>query len=132
MGIIEIPKSALLQAKVELAKRNESNVRASKTGGPGSAVVLQTVKTGGELAGQSHPPRKAEEYIVTVSGANGTTGGYRTQIILNAAIEKESHDGPQNDSLSDAQRINSSFLRLRPSLTTVPRRGAVLGNTWVW
>jgi subtilisin family serine protease len=80
----------------------------------GQDAVLQTVGV-----------TPAGTYTVTVGGADGTSGSYTVEIILNAALELESHDGPNNNSPATAQNIDGSFVPLLKSAT----RGAVLGRT---
>lgn len=77
-------------------------------------VVVQTVPIG--VAGSS---------TVAVSGTAGTTGNYALQLLLNAATEDESHDGPLNDTFATAQDIDSSFLGLGLGRA---ERGAVRGS----
>jgi len=98
----------------------------------GGYAVIQTVPTRGRLAGRGPGP---ETYLVRVSGANDTLGSYTTQIILNAAVEDESHDGPANDNLSAAQDLENSFVPLHGDdddedrRRRRPARGSVLGTT---
>ena len=56
--------------------------------------------------------------------AAGTTGLYTVRTILNAAAELESHGGPGNNTLAEAQDLDPSFLDLLKGAT----RGAVLGR----
>lgn len=85
---------------------------ASQTGaGPGANVVIQNVAT---VAGV---------YKVEVSGASGSTGGYSVQVVLNAAIEEETHFGGDNSTRAGAQNIDGSFIDLPGGIS----RGGVLG-----
>ena len=71
----------------------------------------------------------AGTYTVTIGGGAGTTGTYAMQLILNAALENESHGGPSNDTLLTAQDIDGSFIDL--GIGTA-RHGAVLGRVPTW
>src|SRR5205085_1434421 len=80
----------------------------------GKKAVLQSVATA-----------TGGTYTITVSGA-GTTGGYTVQVILNAAVEAESNDGPANNTLGTAQDLGP-FLTLQTPQAGAGR-GAVLGQ----
>jgi hypothetical protein len=67
-------------------------------------------------------------YTVSVGGALGTTGQYTVRVILNAAVEVESHGGATNDTLLTAQDLNGSFIDLT---TGTAQQGAVLGQILV-
>ena len=56
-----------------------------------------------------------------MSGDAGTTGLYHVQVILNAAVENESHDGATNDTADTAQSLEPSFLPLNGSVNDPPR-----------
>jgi len=42
-------------------------------------------------------------YTISVTGLDSTVGSYQLAVILNAAVETETHDGATNDSMEDAQ-----------------------------
>ena len=85
------------------------------TGGvPGVDVILQTV-----------PAATAGTYTITFGGAAGSTGVYSATTTLNAAVELESHGGPDNGTPASAQDIDPSFIELLKGAT----RGAVLGTS---
>lgn len=86
---------------------------SAASAGLGKEVVLQTVGI-----------TPAGLYTVTVGSAAGT-GPYTVQVILNAAVELESHDGGSNSIPATAQNIDASFTPLLKGAT----RGAVLGRT---
>ncbi|HEY6401907.1 MAG TPA: PxKF domain-containing protein [Blastocatellia bacterium] len=68
-------------------------------------------------------------FTFKVSGANGTTGNFTLQLILNSAIELEGTiAGKTNNTLAKAQNIDGSFIRLETSLASA-KRGAVSGVT---
>ena len=122
--------TAAFQPTVWLS-RGSAILASSTAASAGETALLQTVATLGPLA-KNGP--KAKQYIVTVSGANGTTGPYRTKIILNAAAEEETYLGPDNDTPATAQEIKDSFVSLNRSVNASssgpqPDRGAVLGTT---
>ncbi len=115
---VVVDPASTLQPTVELYRRDVGGdvLLASATGAAaGEDAVLQTIPTDASLT---------KTYIANVVGASGTTGAYTVQITLNAAVEDESHDGPGNDSLVEAQDLNASFVPLLPSV----ERGAVLGS----
>jgi len=98
----------------------------------GQAAILQTVATHGSLItpGNGAPPKT---YLVRVAGIDGSTGSYELQLILNAAVEEESHGGAPNGTLDTAQELNSAFLPLLGSFVDVhssphPERAVVLGS----
>lgn len=80
----------------------------------GEPLLLQTV-----------PIDVAGNYAVTIGGGV-TTGAYRADIILNAALDAESMGGPSNDSRDAAQSIDAAFI---PVGTSDASRGAVLGSS---
>ena len=118
-----------LRPTVSLA--DAEGVLASATAAaPGADAVLQDVATRGQIAGNGPRPRT---YTITVGGADGTSGAYLVKIVLNAAVEEESHGGAANGDLSGAQPLDGSLIPLHGAvdeLTTElrPERGAVLGT----
>ncbi|MEE8451130.1 MAG: pre-peptidase C-terminal domain-containing protein, partial [Thermoguttaceae bacterium] len=110
---------------------------------PGEDVVLQTVATHGRLGAAEGEDTEPRMYMVSVGGADGTTGEYTVHIILNAAVEEEVHGGQPNDDLESAQNINGSFLLLADEVSgrnddrdrqkdAQASRGAVLGHLDGW
>jgi hypothetical protein len=63
-------------------------------------------------------------YTVRVGGAGGTEGLYFVRVIVNAAVENESHGGPTNNDRMSAQPLDASFIDLGLGIS----RGAVLGT----
>jgi Bacterial pre-peptidase C-terminal domain/Bacterial Ig-like domain len=127
---VDVHSDANLQASVTLlAGASGNNVLATgAAAAPGDEVVLQPVATNGQLAGGS----ASKTYRIVVAGANGTTGSYTVQMVLNAALEDESHGGASNDTLDTAQDLEPSFLQLHRASNAdnsgaQPARGAVLG-----
>ncbi|MAE66557.1 MAG: hypothetical protein CMJ18_19990 [Phycisphaeraceae bacterium] len=47
-------------------------------------------------------------YVIEVSGAAGTTGGYDLIVMLNAVVEVEGRVGAGNDDLADAERLDAA------------------------
>ncbi|MBN1855279.1 MAG: S8 family serine peptidase, partial [Pirellulales bacterium] len=81
---------------------------------PGQSVLLNTL-----------PANTAGTYRLVIGGAGGTTGGYSTQLILNAALEREELFADEgNNTLATAQDIDASFI----NLSGAAFRGAVLGG----
>src|SRR5262249_11368399 len=62
-------------------------------------------------------------YTITIGGSSGSLGIYHMRVIVNAAVEEESHGGPANDELASAQDLGASFIALGGGATP----GAVLG-----
>jgi hypothetical protein len=102
-----------LQPTIELRDPAAVLLGTASAAGPGQDAVLQTVAV-----------TTAGTYAIVVSGAAGTTGVYTAQVVLNAAVEVESHDGPLNDTLTDAQSLSAAFIELAAGAD----RAAVLGR----
>ena len=109
-----VEPEAELQPVIELFDPANTSLGTAAAAAAGQDAVLQPLATTG-----------AGTYTVTVGGAAGTLGNYSAQVILNAAVEDEQHDGPANDSIADAQDLSASFLSLG---TGSAERGAVLGT----
>ncbi len=130
---VVVSSDATLQPKVELSRvQGKALVRlgSASAGAAGQDAVIQTVRTAGTLAGLGPIP---QTYQVTVSGLGGTNGRYDVQVILNAAVENENHDGPPNDTRATAQDLTGAFLSLNSATATGngPERAAVLGQVRV-
>jgi len=106
-------------------------------GGLDLALVLKrpdgTVADSADLNGPdldelilTHGPTVSGTYTVEVSGSNSTTGGYELRVVLNAAAEREAHDGPANEDPVSAQDLDPSFIAIGGGAAS---RGAVLGVT---
>ena len=108
-----VDPNATLQPTVELFDPAGASLGTATAGAMGKDAVLQTVPTSG-----------AGTYTVTVGGAADSIGSYTVGLILNAAIETESHDGPANDDAASAEDLDGSFL----ALGGLAQRGAVLGT----
>ncbi len=108
-----VDPTAALQPTIELLDPGSNSIDTAAAGAAGKDAVLQVVPTNGPGT-----------YTVTIGGAGGTTGGYTLQVILNAAMEMEEHDGPANDGAASAQDLDPTFLPLVGSA----ERGAVLGS----
>ena len=104
-----------LQGSVELRDPSNAVIGTATASAAGETVLLQVVPTTGPGT-----------YTITVSGAAASTGSYTVQLVLNAAIETETHGGATNNSLATAQDLDPSFISLGGSSAT---RGAVLGTT---
>lgn len=93
-----VTPDAPLHATVEL-RGPSGGLLATATGvGAGEAVILQSVPTVG-----------GGDYTVTILAANGTDGAFSAQLLLNAALEGEQHDGANNDSIGSAENIDGAF-----------------------
>lgn len=98
----------------------------------GGHAVIQTDPARGRLAGHGPGP---ETYLIEVAGVAGTTGRYSLEVILNSAVEDESHGGDSNNTLADAQDLDLSFIALHNAVghnldgaAPQPTRGAVRGT----
>lgn len=122
-----------LQPIVELYRVDDTGnllIGSAMAGSPGLEAVLQTVAGHGQIGVMGPGPKT---YLVTVRGADGSTGAYSVQMILNAAVENENHGGAANNTLAAAQSLESAFLSFNASVTSsqsaaYPGRGAVLGR----
>src|SRR5262249_28551501 len=111
-----VTPSVDLQATVQLFDPSNNLIGAATASGPGVIALLQTI-----------PANAAGVYTITITGANGTTGTFTAQLILNAAAQVETNGGVPNtdDSIATAQDLNNSFV----DLGNGGARGAVLGQT---
>ncbi|MHC4179946.1 MAG: S8 family serine peptidase, partial [Planctomycetota bacterium] len=110
---VVVDPDTTLQPTIQLSDPGSTVIGTATAAAAGQQVVLQTIATTG-----------AGTYTVTVGGA-GTAGAYTTQVILNAAVELEEHDGPNNDDMATAQELTGSFVPLGGGLG---QRAAVLGS----
>ena len=90
---------ATLRPTIQLSVSG-SVVATATAPAPGVDAVIQTYKVPGQIAANGPAPKT---YTVTVGGAAGTTGSYTLKIILNAALETESHGGSSNDTAAGAE-----------------------------
>ncbi|HEX3870669.1 MAG TPA: ELWxxDGT repeat protein, partial [Pirellulales bacterium] len=107
---VVLTSATTLQAQIDVTGGIESIASAASRG---FDVVVQPVVV-----------TSTGTYTVTVSGLSGSTGAYNLQVILNAAIETEPHNGSTNATLATAQSITSSFISLGGNAS----RGAVVGT----
>ena len=103
-----------LRPTIELRDPANAILSSVTAAADGQDAVLQTI-----------PAATAGTYTIAVSGAAGTTGTFSLQVVLNAAVEAESHNGSANDSRATAQNIDGSFINLGSGI----QRGAVLGDS---
>jgi hypothetical protein len=106
--------TAGLQGRVQWFDANSALVGSAHSAAAGMSVTLGPLPTG--LGGA---------YTIVVDGLAGTTGDYQLELLLNAAAEGESHDGPNNDLTITAQDIDASFIDLGGGI----ERGAVIGRS---
>jgi subtilase family serine protease/methionine-rich copper-binding protein CopC/type 1 glutamine amidotransferase len=102
-----------LQGSIELRAPDGTSLATAIATMPNEEVVLQTV-----------PASAAGTYQLLIGGVASTTGGYTARLILNAAVEMESHGGASNDDLASAQDLSGSLLDLGGGV----QRAAVLGD----
>ncbi len=131
ISVVVEPEGTDLKAKIQLYKGNSDVLGTATAGAAGQDAVLQADATQGQLGGNGAGPKT---YQIRVSGASKTTGLYHVRVILNAAVENESHDAGTNDTHGSAQTLEPSFLPLNGSVNDPPggsdaARGAVLGTT---
>ena len=112
---VVVTADAALQAEVLLFGPGDTPIGSAAAAVAGQEVVLQTVPTSGNGT-----------YRVSLRGIGGTTDTYSLRIVLNSALEAESHGGAANDSIATAQDLDGSFTDLG---VAGAERGAVLGNS---
>ena len=113
LTVVVRPILIFYQPNVTLSDPSNTTLASASAAAAGQDVVLQTI---GTAAGGT--------FTVSVSAVGASYGDYSLQLIVDAATESESHNGPANDTSATAQDINSSFLSLGGSSS----RGAVLGH----
>lgn len=92
--------------------------------GDGLQPTLTMVGPGGTSGPAAASGAGQQVLLQTVAASTaGTTGGYTLQLILNAALENEAHDGATNDTFDAAQSIDAAFL----ALGDAGKRAAALG-----
>jgi hypothetical protein len=106
--------STTLRGAIELFGPGGESLGIATSAANGADAVLQTIPT---LAGPGL-------YRIEARGVSATTGAYSLFVILNAAEELESHNGPTNNTIATAQDLSNSFL----ALTSDVSRGAVSGR----
>jgi hypothetical protein len=113
---LDVTAASGLQPTVVLLGPSGQALGNAAAAGPGQEAVLQAV-----------PATEAGTYTVTVGGAGATTGAYTMRVVLNAALEGESHGGPNNDAPGSAQDLDPAFLPL-VAADPAAQRAAVLGS----
>ncbi|HEY6564462.1 MAG TPA: M4 family metallopeptidase, partial [Pirellulaceae bacterium] len=78
---------------------------------PNGVVVAQAAPLGSTAIAQSAPVSLAGEYTIMVGSNGATDGHYHLRVYLNSDAEAESFGGGNNDSLANAQNIESSALQ---------------------
>ncbi|MFI5377668.1 MAG: Ig-like domain-containing protein [Tepidisphaerales bacterium] len=111
LTIVADPGTGLLPS---VAALDPSGLTLGSASAPGAGkdAVLQTA-----------PVLAAGTYTVGVSALSGTSGSCTVQLLLNAAVEAEGHDGATNDTRATAQSIDGAFVALIPG----SYRAAVVG-----
>ena len=112
---VAVDPDATLRPTVELLDPASTSVGTATAGTTGEEAVLQVVPTAG-----------AGIYTIVVGGEADSTGQYTIQLVLNAAVEEEQHDGAANDDVFSAQDLDASFFTLGSGSA---ERAAVLGRT---
>jgi hypothetical protein len=111
---VVVDPDATLRPTIELRDPGDAVIGTVQAAAEGQDAVLQTVTTNG-----------AGIYTVTIGGVADSTGDYSVELILNAAVEEEAHDGPTNDDAASAQDLDDGFLSLSVGLAA---RAAVVGT----
>jgi subtilisin family serine protease len=116
------PLSKDLRGKIELVATDNGppTVVATRTA---AAKGLDAVIQSYAVAPKPGSPSDPRQFTINVKSVAGTTGAYSLQVVLNADVENESHNGAANDSRASAQAI-TSWTTLYGSAS----RGAVLGR----
>ncbi|MFO0897057.1 MAG: S8 family serine peptidase [Pirellulales bacterium] len=112
LSLVATPSDGLTPT-LEIRSPEGNALGSAAAASPSSPAVIQTF-----LA------TTAGLYRVVVGGAAGSTGSYRLQLVVNAAVEVEPQNGPANDDLASAQSLAGSFVELGPGAD----RAAVLGD----
>lgn len=122
---------------VELAVGQTLSLVATPAGGLSPTLEIRS-SDGGTLATASTPTAgaaavvqtflasAASAYRVVVGGAGGSTGAYRLQLVVNAAVELEAQGAAANDDLAAAQSLEGSFVSLGPGADRAALVGAQL------
>jgi hypothetical protein len=117
--VLVTPTTSGLRPSVALLDPFSGTLAIATAGAAGQNALIQSVPATAPGGGN---------YRIVVSGSGGTTGGYTVQVILNAMLENEGNlVGASDNSVANAQLIDSSFIRLSSGST--PSRGAILGQT---
>ena len=67
--------------------------------GPNGSAVLQSLST-----------VSSGTYTIEITAADGTSGDYSLELLLNGVVEDENFDGSDNDSLATAQSLDAAFI----------------------
>ncbi|REJ69191.1 MAG: hypothetical protein DWQ31_05400 [Planctomycetota bacterium] len=110
---VVVDPAAALAPSVELLAPGGGSLGSSSSAA-GLDAVLQTLSSG--VGGT---------FEVRVMGTAATTGSYDLEIVLNAAVESEEHDGAANDLLATAQDLDPAIASLGVGTAA---RGAVVGS----
>ncbi|MEX0938203.1 MAG: alkaline phosphatase family protein [Pirellulales bacterium] len=105
------------------------NLRAELTiEGPASdpfEAVVAASAAGENVLAQSLTATEPGTYTISVAGLDDTIGFYAVRLLLNSALEEEGHSGAANDSLTDAQSLESDFI---PAGSGASERAALTGG----
>ena len=110
ISVLVTPSSGL-QAQVNLSGTGVIASGASAALGTTAAIQSVAVTTTGN-------------YLIAVSGLNGSADSYTIQVYLNAALSSTNDGGNLNQTLISAQNIDSSFT----ALGATAQRGAAVGT----
>ncbi len=115
--ITVVVTAASLQGTIRLYNPGGILIGTATASAIGDDPVLQTV-----------PAVTDGIYTVQVGDASGLTGLYTAQVILNAAVENESHGMATNDTLSTAQNVTGSSVGLGGGSDRLAVMGTFNGN----
>jgi hypothetical protein len=91
----------------------------------GTSIGVATAAAGKRAVLQTAAAATAGTYTVVVGGAGGTVGNYTVEVLVNAALEAESNDGPSNNTPATAQDLNPAFLTVNTTAASADRAGVV-------
>ncbi len=111
---VVVDPDATLQPAIEVLGPGDTLIGSAAAEGPGSDALLQAVPTVG-----------AGTYTLKVGGVSDSTGTYSARLVLNSAVEEESHNGPLNDDPASAQDLAVGLLAIGGG---PGERAAVLGS----
>jgi hypothetical protein len=92
--------------------------------GPGISATASSAAVGAAAALQTVAVETAGTCLLTVGGLSGTTGSYKIQVFLNAALSSATLGNNDNHTRGTAQNIDPSFV----ALSSNAQRGAASGT----
>jgi sugar lactone lactonase YvrE len=117
VALVAHPAAAGLRPTVTLSGPGNTALAAATAPTPGADAVLQAFLI-----------QQAGTYTFSVSGASSSTGAYTLQATLNADVEREGHDGPANDTVPAAQRLDATSFPIGRANDRLAALGTIAGG----